>query len=105
VIAFGDVPRISQGCFRDRCDCQDGKEKSCPTQVHSHLPMSYPGLFRIVRRRRWLLRQLEGLLPYVDLDEIEIADVDQEPEPLAHNEHRVAPVERVDKEQQAAADR
>jgi len=97
--------RISQGCFRDRCDCQDGKEKSCPTQVHSHLPMSHLRLFRIVRRRRGLLRQREGLLPYVDLDEIKIADVDQQPEPLAHNEDWVAPVERVDEEQQAAADR
>jgi hypothetical protein len=52
-----------------------------------------------------LSRQLKGLLPYVDFDEIEIADVDQNPERLAHNENGVAPVERVDEEQQAAADR
>jgi len=72
------------------------KDPSCSAMVaRSH----------VLSIARQLLRQLEGLLRYVDLDEIEIADVDQKPEPLAHNEDRVAPVERVDEEQQAAADR
>src|SRR6266700_8375034 len=53
----------------------------------------------------WRASVAGGGLPSVHDDEIQIADVDHEPERLAGDEYRVPAIQRIDQKEHTAADR